>query len=70
MTLLRRTDEAQSCLGVQRRKRAELELTAVQKEIEAQSARASEQSAAAGAPNRLNELLARKQELRKRLGDA
>jgi hypothetical protein len=43
---------------------------AVQKEIEVHSARSSAQAAAAGAPNRLNELLARKQELRKRLGDA
>ena len=63
-------DEAESCLGVQRRKLAEVELTAVQKEIEAHSARTSEKSAAASAPNRLNELLARKQELRKRLGEA
>jgi DNA primase len=63
-------DEAESCLGVQRRKRAEVELMAVQKEIEVHSARSSAQAAAAGAPNRLNELLARKQELRKRLGDA
>jgi DNA primase len=63
-------DEAESCLGVQRRKRAEAELMAVQKEIEVHSARPGAQAAAAGAPNRLNELLARKQELRKRLGDA
>jgi DNA primase len=63
-------DEAESCLGVQRRKRAEVELMAVQKEIEVHSARSSAQASAAGAPNRLNELLARKQELRKRLGDA
>ena len=63
-------DEAESCLGVQRRKRAEAELMAVQKEIEAYSARPNGQTAAAGAANRLNELLVRKQELRKRLGDA
>jgi DNA primase len=63
-------DEAESCLGVQRRKRAEAELAAVQKEIEAHTARTNGQSAAAGAANRLNELLVRKQELRKRLGDA
>jgi DNA primase len=63
-------DEAESCLGVQRRKRAEAELMAVQKEIEAHTSRVNAQSAAAGAPNRLNELLVRKQELRKRLGDA
>jgi DNA primase len=63
-------DEAESCLRVQRRKRAEAELTAVQKEIEAHTSRANAQSAAAGAVNRLNELLVRKQELRKRLGDA
>jgi DNA primase len=63
-------DEAESCLGVQRRKRAEAELMAVQKEIEAHTSRPNAQSAAAGATNRLNELLVRKQELRKRLGDA
>jgi DNA primase len=63
-------DEAESCLGVQRRKRAEAELMAVQKEIEAHTARSNGQIAAAGAVNRLNELLVRKQELRKRLGDA
>ncbi len=61
-------DEAESCLGVHRRKRAEAELTAVQKEIEVHTAKPGAQSA--GAANRLNELLARKQELRKRLGDA
>jgi DNA primase len=63
-------DEAESCLGVHRRKRAEAELMAVQKEIEAHTSRPNTQSAVAGAPNRLNELLVRKQELRKRLGDA
>jgi DNA primase len=63
-------DEAESCLGVQRRKRAEAELTAVQKEIEAHTSRPNGQTAASGATNRLNELLVRKQELRKRLGDA
>ncbi len=64
-------DEAESCLGVQRRKRAEAELMAVQKEIEVHSARpGARRPLLAGAANRLNELLARKQELRKRLGDA
>ncbi len=63
-------DEAESCLGVQRRKRAEAELMAVQKEIESHTSRPNAQTAAADAANRLNELLVRKQELRKRLGDA
>lgn len=63
-------DEAESCLGVQRRKRAEAELMAVQKEIEVYSARPNGQAAAAAVAQKLNELLVRKQELRKRLGDA
>lgn len=61
-------EEAESCLGVLRRRRAEMELAQVQTEIEALSSRAG----ASGAPatKGLNELLSRKQELRKRLGDA
>ncbi len=59
-----------SCLGVQRRKRAEAELMAVEKEFEVYSARPNGQAAATAVANRLNDLLVRKQELRKRLGDA
>jgi DNA primase len=57
-------EEAESCLGVLRRRRAEQELAVVQKEIESLSAQHG-----AAAP-RLNELLARKHDLRQRLGDA
>jgi DNA primase len=53
-------DEAESCLAALRRRRAELELAEVQREIEA---------LAASAP-KLTELLARKHNLRKRLGDS
>ena len=49
-------DEAESCLSVMRRRRVEDELHTVQREIEAQPAGTD-----------LNRLLARKQELRKRL---
>jgi DNA primase len=57
-------EEAESCLGVLRRRRAEQELAVVQKEIESLPAQTG-----ATVP-RLNELLARKQELRQRLGEA
>lgn len=59
-------EEAESCLGVLRRRRAEMELAEVQKQIEALSARSAATPSTAG----LNDLLARKHELRKRLGDA
>jgi hypothetical protein len=55
-------EEAESCLAVLRRRRAEEELSAVQKQIEAFAAGAS---AAAGGD--LSRLLERKQELRRRL---
>ena len=54
--------EAQSCLAVLRRRRAEEELTAVQKQIESFAA-----AAGAGAGGELRRLLERKQELRRRL---
>jgi hypothetical protein len=54
-------EEAQSCLEVLRRRRAEQELDALQKQIETQAA-------VAGAGGELRRLLERKQELRKRLG--
>jgi DNA primase len=53
-------EEAESCLAVLRRRRAEAELATVQKEIESQAA-------AAGAGGELRRLLERKQELRRRL---
>jgi DNA primase len=53
-------DEAQSCLAVLRRLRAEQELATVQKQIETQAA-------AAGSSGELRRLLERKQELRRRL---
>ncbi|MGC1580624.1 MAG: hypothetical protein WA766_04030, partial [Candidatus Acidiferrales bacterium] len=49
-------DEAESCLSVLRRRHIETELQAVQKELESHPAAAD-----------LNRLLARKQDLRKRL---
>ncbi len=52
--------EAESCLAVLRRRRAEQELASVQKQIESQAA-------VAGAGGELRRLLARKQELRRRL---
>lgn len=55
-------EEAQSCLAVLRRRRAEEELSAVQKEIESFAA-----AAGAGAGGELRKLLERKQELRRRL---
>ena len=51
-------DEAESCMSVLRRRRIETELTVVQREIEAKPS-----------PAELNRLLARKQELRRRLSD-
>jgi DNA primase len=57
-------EETESSLGALRRRRAEQEMAMVQKEIETLSGQPG-----ATAP-RLNELLARKQELRQRLGDA
>jgi DNA primase len=54
--------EAQSCLAVLRRRRAEEELSAVQKQIESFAA-----AAGAGAGGELRRLLERKQELRRRL---
>ncbi|MBZ5698006.1 MAG: DNA primase [Acidobacteriia bacterium] len=53
-------EEAESCLAVLRRRRAEEELAAVQRQIETQSA-------AAGSNGELRRLLERKQELRRRL---
>jgi DNA primase len=55
-------EEAESCLAVLRRRRAEQELAAVQKQIESQAA-----AAGAGAGGELRRLLERKQELRRRL---
>jgi hypothetical protein len=57
-------EEAQSCLAVLRRRRAEEELSAVQKQIESFAAAAG---AAAGPGGELRRLLERKQELRRRL---
>ncbi len=54
-------EEAESCLEVLRRRRAENELAAVQREIEAGAERRGE---------KVRELLARKQELRRRLAGA
>jgi DNA primase len=57
-------EEAESCLAVLRRRRAEEELAAVQREIEAQvPARAGDSG------EELRRLLVRKQELRRRLGE-
>jgi DNA primase len=53
-------EEAQSCLAVLRRRRAEEELAGVQRQIESQAA-------AAGASGEMRKLLERKQELRRRL---
>jgi DNA primase len=55
-------EEAESCLAVLRRRRAEEELTAVQKQIESFAV-----AAGAGAGGELRRLLERKQELRRRL---
>jgi DNA primase len=55
-------EEAQSCLAVLRRRRAEEELSTVQKQIESFAA-----AAGAGAGGELRRLLERKQELRRRL---
>ncbi len=55
-------EEAESCLAVLRRRRAEEELTAVQRQIESFAA-----AAGAGAGGELRRLLERKQELRRRL---
>jgi transposase len=55
-------EEAESCLAVLRRRRAEQELAAVQKQIESQAA-----AVGAGAGGELRRLLERKQELRRRL---
>src|SRR5579872_640360 len=55
-------EEAQSCLTVLRRRRAEEELSTVQKQIESFAA-----AAGAGAGGELRRLLERKQELRRRL---
>jgi hypothetical protein len=54
-------EEAESCLGVLRRRIAEEELATVQRQIEAQPAER------AGAGEELRRLLARKQELRRQL---
>ncbi len=54
--------EAESCLAVLRRRRAEAELSSVQKQIESFAA-----AAGAGAGGELRRLLERKQELRRRL---
>jgi len=58
-------EEAESCLAVLRRRRAEEELSAVQKQIETLAAVAA--AAGAGAGGELRRLLERKQELRRRL---
>jgi DNA primase len=55
-------EEAQSCLAVLQRRRAEEELSAVQRQIESFAA-----AAGAGAGGELRRLLERKQELRRRL---
>jgi DNA primase len=55
-------EEAESCLAVLRRRRAEEELSAVQRQIESFAA-----AAGAGAGGELRRLLERKQELRRRL---
>ena len=55
-------EEAESCLAVLRRRRAEAELSAVQKQIESFAA-----AAGAGAGGELRRLLERKQKLRRRL---
>jgi hypothetical protein len=55
-------EEAESCLAVLRRRHAEEELSAVQKQIESFAA-----AAGAGAGGELRRLLERKQELRRRL---
>jgi len=55
-------DEAESCLAVLRRRKAKAELDAVQRQIESQTA-----GSGAAAGTLLRELLARKQELRRRL---
>jgi hypothetical protein len=55
-------EEAESCLAVLRRRRAEEELSTVQKQIESFAA-----AAGAGAGGELRRLLERKQELRRRL---
>jgi DNA primase len=55
-------EEAESCLTVLRRRRAEEELSVVQKEIESLAA-----AAGAGAGSELRRLLERKQELRRKL---
>jgi hypothetical protein len=55
-------EEAQSCLAVLRRRRAEEELSGVQKQIESLAA-----AAGAGAGGELRRLLERKQELRRRM---
>jgi DNA primase len=67
-------DEAESCLAQLRRRRVEQELAEVQKEIESLSARSAASASTGNAAAqvsaaRLNELLARKHDLRKRLGD-
>ena len=54
-------DEAESCLRVLRRRKAEEELATVQREIETQPHNA------AGSSDELRRLLTRKQELRRRL---
>ncbi len=54
-------DEAESCLGVLRRRKAEEELATVQRQIETQPHSAS------GSSEELRSLLTRKQELRRRL---
>lgn len=60
--------EAESCLAVLRRKQAKTELDTVQREIEAQSAMgAAAGAASSGTSADLRQLLAKKQELRKRL---
>ncbi|HXN63721.1 MAG TPA: DNA primase [Candidatus Acidoferrales bacterium] len=59
-------DEAESCLGVLRARRAKQELDAVQREIESLSGRAAADAAAAG---QIKKLLERKQELRRHLSE-
>jgi len=71
-------NEAESCLVQLRRRRVEQELAEVQKEIESLSARSAASAVSGNTPAqasriapaaRLNELLTRKHDLRKRLGD-
>lgn len=63
-------EEAESCLAVLRRRRAEAELAAVQKQIESQQVAAAAGAGSSGTDNaELFRLLQRKQDLRRRLAE-